>query len=273
MDNIKYVNHAIEHKLKIVLSQEKKEQLLIEATAATSTEEYFKKFLNIIGVADKSFVAAKVVSDGLFALQNTSQHQSWHYSLKTYCSIKRLDQTKVYAALKEGGYVFAKAPTDKALANSAFTSRIYEYDDEICYSYLWRATFLDSLLEKIPKSKKDKSCLPIVDMPIIRSTTVREIEKRVIEIYNLVDSKLSLRERQILKNVHFSFALHKTPLFLLRNYGDELGAGFQSIKLDISLALQHTDQLIKTNKLKIAKYSILKEDIEKLLNHYENKYA
>lgn len=273
MDNIKYVNHALGHKLNIALSQDKEEQILVAATTATSTDEYFKTFLNLIGVTVNSFVAAKAVSDGIFSLQNNCRHQVGYYSLKMYCSMRRLEQTKIYTVLKDGGYVFAKTPTDKALAISAFTSSIYEYDGEICYSTLWSSSFLDSLLKKIPKSKKDKSCLPIVDMPKSRSTTVREIEKRVIEIYKLVERKLSLREREILKHIHFSFAVNATTLSLLRIYGDELGAGFQSIKLDISLALQHTDKLIKINNLKIAKYAILKGDVEKLLKHYENKYA
>lgn len=272
MENIKYVNHAIEHKLKIVLSQEKKEQLLIEATAATSTEEYFKKFLNIIGVADKSFVAAKVVADGLFALQNTSQHQSWHYSLRSYCSIKRLDETKVYAVLKEGGYVFAKAPTDKALANSAFTSRIYEYDDEICYSYLWRATFLDSLLEKIPQSKKDKSCLPVLAMPKNRSMTVKGVERRLVEIHKLIENKLDVVDRPEF-NSHYYFVIYGANFTVLRTYADELGAGFQSLKSSTLEAFEYTDSLIESKKLKVHKYATLKGDVLKLWAHYERKYA
>lgn len=274
MENIKYLNHALQNKFKIEVSQECKTNILLATKSCSTSSEYFESFLNLIGIEafEKDMVMAKTIADGIYYLQKPDERPKRHFNLKQYCSLRKLDKTKVYSVLKDNGLVFSQKPTAKAIAESAIIGSIYEYGGEITYSYLWQIDYLDTVLEKTPKSKKDKTSPSLSTMPKSRSTTIRAIEKRTKEIYDILEKKNGEDEDDILASEYYFFVVYEAELTLFRIYGDDKGTRYHRIKQNITRAFDYSDELIKSKNIRSSRYIELRDDVLKLLNHYENKY-
>lgn len=161
MENIEYAKAVAEK-----LGAEPEPQLLIDmlkhSLNSKSADEYFTILSKLITIDKKSIVKAKILSDGIYYLNDESL--CFSTKLKTFSDFCRFiglsheinkplltnkqrktasfDNTDIYSTLKNAGIIFNRQPTEKALNDRAFIGSIYIFNGVIAQSVLWDIGYL-----------------------------------------------------------------------------------------------------------------------------------
>jgi len=173
MENIEYAKAVAEK-----LEAEPKPQLLIDmlkhSLNSKSADEYFTTFLKLITIDKTSMVKAKILSDGIYYLQEDRIYFSrTQMNYANFCGFIGLsheinkplmtnkkrktegfDKADIYLTLKNAGIFFNKQPTEKALNDRGFIGTLYKYDGVITQSVLWDIGYLANELAKHSTNEK-----------------------------------------------------------------------------------------------------------------------
>lgn len=173
MENIEYAKAVAEK-----LGAEPEPQLLIDmlkhSLNSKSADEYFTILSKLITIDKKSIVKAKILSDGIYYLNDESL--CFSTKLKTFSDFCRFiglsheinkplltnkqrktasfDNTDIYSTLKNAGIIFNRQPTEKALNDRAFIGSIYIFNGVIAQSVLWDIGYLANELAKHSTNEK-----------------------------------------------------------------------------------------------------------------------